>query len=258
VNSAGSRRPSTINADEITVVVLTRNEERNLERALRSLPEGVRALVVDAHSSDRTVEIARTAGARVVSRLWTGFVSARRFALSQVTTPWTLMLDADEEIDGELGAAILHSDGDADGYEVLRTTYFGDKPLRIWSNEPLLRLFKTASASVEARPAAGGAAELHERWRVAGRVRRLAGTLRHYSYADRRAYREKYARYTNLEAQGVHANLAVVAAQAATGVARFVRLLVLKGAVLDGATGAYVAWASAFYPAVVAYKAWRR
>ena len=58
----------------------------------------MRLLVLDARSCDRTVEFARSAGAEVIEREWSGFVDARRFALSQVRTSWTLMIDADEAL----------------------------------------------------------------------------------------------------------------------------------------------------------------
>ncbi len=96
------------------------------------------------------------AGARIVEREWTDFVDARRFALSQVETPWALMIDADEALDDVLRDAILRAPEDVDGYRVSRTTYFCGKPMRIWRNEPLLRLFRTDRAKLEAHPAAGG------------------------------------------------------------------------------------------------------
>jgi len=148
----------------VTVVVLTRDEESRVSRALGSLPHGVAILVVDAQSCDRTRELAELYGARVIDRAWNGFVDARRFALAQVTTPWAFALDADEVLDEELGEAILACAGTADGYTVSRNTYFCGKPLRMWSGERLLRLFRVAKTRVEAKPASGGTAELHERY----------------------------------------------------------------------------------------------
>ena len=118
--SRGTRRRPTAGVAEadaperrpITAVVLTRDEERNLPRALTSLPRGASVFVLDAGSRDHTVQFARGAGARVVQREWTDFVDARRFALSQVETPWTLMIDADEALDDVLCDAIL--DGPAE------------------------------------------------------------------------------------------------------------------------------------------------
>jgi hypothetical protein len=132
---------NTLNPAAITAVILTRDEERNLPRALTSLPRGVRVLVLDAGSRDHTVQFARSAGADVVEREWTDFVDARRFALSCVKTPWALMLDADEALDDVLRESILGAAQDVDCYRIKRTTYFCGKPMRLWRDEPLVRCF---------------------------------------------------------------------------------------------------------------------
>jgi hypothetical protein len=212
--------------------------------------------VLDAGSRDHTVQFARAAGAQVVQREWTDFVDARRFALAQVRTPWALMIDADEALDDVLCEAILAAPPEAaDAYRVRRTTYYCGKPMRIWRNERLIRLFRTDRATLEARPAAAGAAALHEAWVSGGRVGDLAGTLLHYSYPDAAAYRAKYDRYTALEAQGMNGSLLGLAAAGAGSVVRLAWLLFARGAILDGPRGWYVAYRSALYPAVAARKA---
>jgi glycosyltransferase involved in cell wall biosynthesis len=216
------------------------------------------ALVVDSGSRDRTVEFARSWGARVIERPWTDFVEARRFALAQVRTPWALMLDADEALDDVLRDAILDADERTDAYRVFRTTYFCGKPMRQWAGEPLIRLFKPDRVRLEAFPAGGGDAALHERWIGEGPVGDLAGTLLHYSYPDVSTYRAKYDRYTTTEAAGLPASMPRAVAATAKAVARFGWSMLGKGAILDGWRGAYVAYQSAAYPAVVAWKALRK
>ncbi|HEY8297766.1 MAG TPA: glycosyltransferase family 2 protein [Candidatus Baltobacteraceae bacterium] len=235
--------------------MLTRNEERVLSRALKSLPAGMPALVLDADSTDRTRQIAAECGAAVLRRAWTDFVDARRFALAQVRTPWALMLDADESLDDGLRAALADAPEDCDGYLVSRTTSFCGRPLRMWTGELLLRLFRPQAVVLEAHPAAGGGAALHERWICAGPVGRLSGTLAHESYPTVASYREKYARYTTIEARGRPAARAGLPAILLRCLARFVWLAIVRGAALDGWRGLYVAWYSAMYPAAVARKA---
>jgi glycosyl transferase family 2 len=222
---------------------------------LTSLPRGVRLFVLDAGSRDRTVAYARGAGARVEQRDWTNFVDARLFALSRVETPWTLMLDADEALDDVLRDAICTASPEPDAYRVARTTYFCGKPMRIWRNERLLRLFRTDRATLEARPAAAPDALIHEAWSCSGDVRDLPGTLLHYSYPDAASYRAKYGRYTDLEAAHMKRSVAAWIGASATSVARFGWLLLARGALLDGPRGWYVAYRSAAYPAVAAFKA---
>ncbi|MGA8385095.1 MAG: glycosyltransferase, partial [Candidatus Cybelea sp.] len=168
------------------------------------MPRAIHVFVLDAYSRDHTVQFARGAGAVVVQREWTDFVDARRFALASVRTPWALMLDADEALDDVLCDAIADAPDDVDGYNVRRTTYFCGHPLRMWRNEPLLRLFRTDRVTLQANPAASADALLHEAWSSAGSVGELRGTLLHFSYPDVASYRAKYDRYTSLEARRLH------------------------------------------------------
>jgi hypothetical protein len=211
--------------------------------------------VLDAGSRDHTVQFARGAGARVVQREWTDFLDARRYALAHVKTPWALMIDADEALDDILRDAIVTASPDLDGYRVKRTTYFCGKPMRIWRNESLLRLFRPERVRLEPHPAAAKGAALHEAWSSDGRLGELPGTLLHYSYPDVAAYRAKYERYTTLEAQSMRGSLLGWLAASTAAIARFVWLLIGRGALLDGPRGWYVAYRSAVYPAVAARKA---
>lgn len=247
-----------MNPGDVTAVILTRDEERNLPRALTSLPHGMQVLVLDALSDDGTAAFARASGAHVIERQWTDFVEARRFAIAQVETPWLLQIDADEALDDVLRDAIVAADGLADGYVVSRSTYFHGKPMRLWQGERLVRLVRTGRAQIKAAPAAGGEGPLHERMVCDGNVAELAGTLLHYSYEGRNDYRERFAKYTDIEARGMPPNLARLAASVAMIAPRFANNALRHGAALDGPRGWFVAWNSAIYPAVVAWKALRR
>jgi hypothetical protein len=211
--------------------------------------------VLDAGSRDHTVQFARGAGARVVQREWTDFVDARQFALAQVRTPWTLMIDADEALDDVLRDAIVEASTELDGYRVSRTTYFCGKTMRIWRNESLVRLFRTDRAMLEGHPAAAKVAPLHEAWSCPGPVGELRGALLHYSYPDVASYRTKYERYTAVEAGNMTGSFLRLIGACCTSVARFLWLLFVRGALLDGPRGWYVAYHSATYPAVAARKA---
>jgi glycosyltransferase involved in cell wall biosynthesis len=216
-------------------------------------------LVLDAESVDGTVRAARAAGARVIVLPWEGFVAARRFALTQVRTPWTFMLDADEALDEPLRAAVLAAlpDATTEGFTTARTTYLCGRPIRGagWGGESLLRLFRTDRARLEAFPAAGGKAELHERWRVDGNVGRLDGALSHDSYPTLASYWEKFNRYTSIEAGALRANVFDVLRACLVAPARFAWLLFVRGGLRAGLRGVFVAFGSALYPCVVKLKA---
>jgi hypothetical protein len=153
--------------------------------------------------------------------------------------------------------AIACAGEDVDAYRVYRTTYFCGKPMRLWSREPLIRLFQRDKVRLQAFPAGGGDAALHERWIGDGPVRDLDGTLLHYSYPDVATYRAKYERYTSTEAAGLPRSLTRACFETAKGSLRCVFLLLVRGALLDGWRGVYIAYRSAMYPAVVAWKAYK-
>ena len=212
-------------------------------------------LVVDSRSQDDTAVIARARGAQVVVRPFDGFVVTRRAAQAMVRTPWTLMIDADERLDDALREAIARAPGDCNGYLLSRSTRYCGRALRMWRGERLLRLFRTNGATLVAAPAAGGSAQLHERWICSGETPLLDGTLLHDSYPTREAYAEKFARYTAIEAAGMRRSIWRALLESALVPVRFAWYALRRAAVLDGVDGLRVAWSSARYPAVVHWKA---
>jgi glycosyltransferase involved in cell wall biosynthesis len=214
--------------------------------------------VLDAESDDATATIAQRLGATVERRRWAGFVDARRHALTRVATNWTLMLDADEALDATLRAAIDAAPDTVDAYCLRRITTFCGRRIRTagWSNERLVRLFRTAKIRLEAH-SVGGGADLHERWVSDGRVGDLGGAIVHDSYPTIASYREKFSRYTSIEAAAVHGSLLGLLGATATGLARFPYAVLRYAGWTDGWRGVFVAAYSAAYPIVVQWKALR-
>ena len=106
----------------------------------------------------------------------------------------------------------------------------------------LLRLFRTGTARLQAHPAAGSDAAVHEGWVCDGPAPELPGTLLHYSYPDVSTYRIKYDRYTSIEAQELPPSVGRVFLAGAASIPRLLWLLLRKGALLDGPRGWYVAY----------------
>ena len=86
----------------LSVVIITFNEEHNLPRTLESVKWADEIVVVDSGSTDRTVEIAKSYGAKVWVEPWKGFAAQKNSALEKATGDWILSLDADEEVSEEL------------------------------------------------------------------------------------------------------------------------------------------------------------
>jgi hypothetical protein len=197
-------------------------------------------------------------GAMVETRPWHGFVEARRYALTRVETPWTLMLDADELIDERLREAIVAAPDTVDGYRVRRVTTLCGVPVRTagWSAEYLLRLFRTGRARVLSN-SVGGSADLHERWVCDGKVRDLPGALIHESYPTLASYRAKFARYTTIEAAELRPSRLALARELSLFPIRVVWSILRYRGWNDGWRGLFVAWQSARYRIVVRAKALR-
>jgi glycosyltransferase involved in cell wall biosynthesis len=245
-----------VRSAEITFVILTKNEAADIAACLHSLPSGSPALVYDAQSEDETLKIARSLGARVVVAPWAGFAPARENAAAQVTTPWTFMLDADERVTPELAHELeqLEPALSISAYSVPRRNWFCDRWVKGagWWPDRLVRLFRTGQAHMRAD------AGVHETWVPVGASAELRAALDHHSYASLAEYRQRFARYTDLESQDTHAGPGRVAAAWLVAPLRAAWLLVRRGGVLDGWRGVYISMASALYPAVVASKSWLR
>ena len=109
---------------KISVVINTLNEEKNLPRAIKSVKDWVyEVVVVDMHSDDSTVELARSLGARIFNHKKMGYVEpARNYAITKAKGDWILVLDADEEIPGRLASKLkaLAQESEASYYAVPR------------------------------------------------------------------------------------------------------------------------------------------
>src|ERR1700690_2598372 len=118
----------------LSLIVITKNEEAAIGRCLGSANFVDEIVVVDNGTTDKTAEIARALGARViVTPDWPGFGPQKNRALDQATGDWVLSLDADEWIEpmlaAEIRAAIARADA-ADGYEIPRLSRFCGRIVR--------------------------------------------------------------------------------------------------------------------------------
>lgn len=229
----------------LSVAIITLNEEDNLDRCLASLG-GMAAeiVVVDSGSTDRTITIAESYGARVFHHDWPGHVAQKNRALQYCRWPWVLALDADEPLSSELAASIRteFSDGEpqVDGFWVNRRTwYLGDWLWHAWYPEWRLRLVRRQQAEWVGQ-------DPHDYLSVEGETRRLEGDLLHYSYTGLEDHFTRTVKYARISSQ----------AMARQGKrfrwhkllfspwARLFRSLVVKQAWRDGWRGVIIAYSS--------------
>jgi hypothetical protein len=164
----------------ITVTIITLNEELNLPRALQSLKWAEEVVIVDSGSTDRTVEIAKQAGAKVLHNSWKGYGQQKNFAQDQATHRWVLNLDADEVVTPESVAEIRKAIAEANGvtgFFFPRKTFYLGRWIKHggWYPNYLLRLAdKTVSRWTEP--------SVHEEWVTKGKTAYLKEPLLHYAF----------------------------------------------------------------------------
>ena len=207
--SAPAVRP--IAALPVTAIVAVRNEARNLPRCLESLRDIAETYVIDSQSTDDTVEIARSFGAKVVQFHYQGgWPKKRQWAMESLPLAhdWILLLDADESLTRELSQEIRIAIQDPryDGYYVALRIYFLGRELRhSGASFDKLSLFRRGKGRYECRlkeqDASMADMEVHEHVVVEGRTAKLKSPVLHHNYASLSHYIRKHDTYSNWEAK---------------------------------------------------------
>ena len=195
----------------VSVTLIARDEEDRLPDTLASVAFADEVVVVvDAASSDRTEEIARAFGARVLVRMFDGFGTQKNAAADLTTSPWILSVDADEVVSPELALEIR-----ARLHELTRTPASPDAPVAFRVPICLEFLGRTLhfGRDTVVRPvrlyhrdrARFSPDAIHEKVLASGPVDSLDETMLHRSYRDLSHYLVKLDRYTTLAAEAKRA-----------------------------------------------------
>jgi glycosyltransferase involved in cell wall biosynthesis len=233
---------------KLSVSIISLNEEDNIERTLEPL-QGLadEIIVLDSFSTDRTIEIAASKGAKIYQEPWIGHVGQKNSALEKCTGDWILCLDSDEVLSPELAANIAKLQGahsSANGYTLKRRTVYMGKPLKYaWQPDKRLRLVRR-----DANPRWAGT-DPHDSLTINGAAMELDGFLLHYSYrnfADHMARTQKYAQ-TTAEAYFKKGKKAYPHDLMLRPAFALFKRLVLQRALLDGMPGIMAAFSTAFH-----------
>jgi glycosyltransferase involved in cell wall biosynthesis len=188
---------------KISAVIITYNEEDRLPDALASV-QGIadEIVVVDSYSTDRTVEIARSARAVVRQNRFEDYGQQKNFAMAQAGCDWILNLDADERVSPELKRAIAvlkegAAPAAAAAFAIKRKTFYLGRWIRHsgWYPDRKVRLFKKSAAAWQGR--------IHERLLVTGPVARLGGDILHFTYRDIGDHVRRLDRYSAFQAEEI-------------------------------------------------------
>ena len=188
---------------KLSVVINTLNEEKNIERAIKSVSFADEILVCDMNSDDKTAVISKRLGAKIIFHRRVGYVEpARDFAISKAEGEWILIIDADEEIPDSLGDKIkelIYKESVLTHVEIPRKNIIFGKTLKasMWWPDYHTRLFKKGFVDwgnkIHSKPKTQGQGltlEAQERWAIT-----------HYHYSSISQFLERMDRYSTIQAR---------------------------------------------------------
>lgn len=229
----------------LSLVIVTLNEETNIERCVRSVPFASEVVIIDSFSTDRTVEIAQKLGAIIYQEKWRGYGPQKALAVSKARNDWILSLDADEALSPELQAEIQARFASLQpevGYELPRRSFHLGRWIGHggWYPDAQLRLFHRQHSQWSGDL-------LHEKVQVKSKER-LRSDLWHWvfdSLSDQVLTNDKYSTLgaQNLAASGKRFSLLKLIFKPWT---KFVECYFLKRGFLDGLPGFIIAVSAAY------------
>lgn len=245
----------------LSVCIITLNEEANIGRTLESV-KGIadEIIVVDSGSTDSTVSIAQSYGAKVFVEPWKGFALQKNSALDKAGCDWILSLDADEEVSPELVDSIKTAfkleaaSTKFDAFTMNRRNLYLGRWIKHagYYPDPKMRLVKRKLAEFELRA-------VHEDMKKLPRTGHLCGDLIHHAYPTLEGFIEHANRYSSLGAE-------MVAAERKAGftfvnivlrpLVRFLYMYIFRLGFLDGREGLLVLMTHASYVSWKYAKAW--
>jgi len=245
---------------KISAFIICLNEEKNIRRALDSVKWCDEIVIIDSGSTDETLSICREYTDKIHSRAWPGYVEQKRFGLSQCTSEWVLNLDADEEVSPELRDEIVTAlnsrqsiNAEVNGFKLLRVVFYLGRWWRKggWQNEYRLRVVRREFA-------AWGGEDPHEHATVQGKVLKLKGELRHYTYKDIAGHVQSLnslssAAAMSMFAKGKRASAIKILLNPC---ARFIKFYLIKKGFREGRAGLIVAHLEAYYVFLKYVKLW--
>jgi len=188
----------------ISVVVITYNEEKRIEAALQSVAAlASEIVVVDSFSIDNTVKIARKFTNRIFQRKWTNFADQKNYGNSQTSFPWILSLDADERVSPELQEEILkfkQQEPQYSGFSIPRQVFYLGKWIRHsgWYPDRKVRLFRKEDVHWEGN-------YVHEKLVVQGKIKKLKNSIHHFTYQGLSDHLARINKFSDLGAQKLYA-----------------------------------------------------
>ncbi|MEO6588796.1 MAG: glycosyltransferase family 2 protein [Pyrinomonadaceae bacterium] len=227
---------------KISAVIIAFNEEEKIAAAIKSVKWADEILLVDSESTDRTTEIAKKLGAKILTQKWLGFSKQKQFAVDNTAHDWIFSLDADEVVSDKLRDEILKLktlEIAADGYKIPRLSFYMNRAIKHggWYPDWQIRFFNRRNGKWKD-------VLIHESVEINGKVEKLSGDILHYS-VENAAHHHKMIgeRYAPLAAQQMfdRGRRTSPLKIATAGTTAFLQTYFLKGGFLDGLAGFAIA-----------------
>lgn len=238
-----------MNSVKLSAVIITFNEERNIERCLLSIKDiADEIVVVDSFSTDTTEQICKQYGVKFVQHKFEGHIEQKNWAITQASFPYILSLDADEAPDEELKRQILaiKQNWTHDGYSMNRLTNYCGQWIRHcgWYPDVKLRLW-------DSRKGHWAGVNPHDKYELtaAGSTQKhLAGNILHYSYYTIEEHYKQADKFSTIAAEALHkqgktSNAILIFFKT---FAKFIRNYFLKLGFLDGEKGFVICYITAW------------
>ena len=245
-------------AQSVSALVIAKNEAHNIAACLESVQWVGERIVVDAQSTDRTVEQAEQAGARVFVRPWPGYGPQKNFGIEQARSEWVLIVDADERVSGMLAREIqtilaAKIPPDVAAFEIPRRNFFYGRWIQGGGMYPdyQLRLIRRSVCRYDDT-------KLHERLLFEGRVLRLSNPMDHHTMPTVGHHARKIVAYSTLgAAEKLKRRSRVTATQiAGHHLGTIAKTYFLRGGWRDGVHGLVVALFAGMFTFLEYAKAW--
>ena len=243
--------------NKISGVILTKNEEKNIEQCIESALWCDEIIIVDDNSEDRTVEIVQNSKLKIYKRSLNGDFSAQRnFGLKKASGDWILFVDADERVTPSLREEIIQLTNNPvnqyNGYYIKRNDFMWGRKLRYGEtgNIELIRLAKKNSGKWKGK--------VHEEWVIKGETEILDNYLLHYPHQNINEFLKEINFYTGIRAkelfdEGVRSGFLEIILYTK---AKFVQNYFLRLGIWDGMPGLISAILMSLHSFMVRGKLW--
>jgi len=240
----------------ISAAIITKNEEKNIERCLNSLSWVDEIIIIDSGSTDKTIHICKKYNCKVITSKWLGFGKTKQLAINKTRNDWVLSIDADEEVSVGLVMKIkeLIKSNDFVGYRIKRKSFYLGKIINFsgWQDDYPLRLFNKSFGNFDD-------STVHEKVRLKSKnISVIEEPLIHYPYSNIESHIIKINSYTSLAAKNLHDKnkKTMLIVPPLAGIFKFIKTYFFKLGFLDGKVGFILALMSSYYVFLKYLKLW--